>query len=56
MLKDIRSKVMRIANRLVGQGRTRVEAMVTAWKIIRYKSLRTKINGTSFDNRQNDAP
>lgn len=53
MLKDIRSKVMRIANRLVGQGRTRVDAMVTAWKIIRYKSLRTKINGTSFDNRQN---
>lgn len=53
MLKDIRSKVMRIANRLVGQGRTRVDAMVTAWKIIRYKSLRIKINGTSFDNRQN---
>lgn len=53
MLKDIRRKVMQIANRLVGQGRIRRNAMLTAWKIIRYKALRTKINGTSFDNRQN---
>lgn len=53
MLKDIRRKVMQIANRLVGQGRARAEAMVTAWKIMRYRALRAKINGTSFDNRQN---
>lgn len=53
MLKDIRRKVMQIANRLVGQGQIRRNAMLTAWKIIRYKALRTKINGTSFDNRQN---
>ncbi len=53
MLKDIRRKVMQIANRLVGQGRARAAAMVTAWKIMRYKALRTKVNGTSFDNRQN---
>ncbi len=53
MLKDIRRKVMQIANRLVGQGQIRRNAMLTAWKIIRYKALRTKVNGTSFDNRQN---
>lgn len=53
MLKDIRRKVMQIANRLVGQGRARAEAMLTAWKIMRYRALRTKVNGTSFDNRQN---
>lgn len=53
MLKDIRRKVMQIANRLVGKGYIRRNAMLTAWKIIRYKALRTKVNGTSFDNRQN---
>ena len=44
---------MQIANRLVGQGKARTEAMLTAWKIIRYRALRIKVNGTSFDNRQN---
>lgn len=53
MLKDIRSKVMQIANRLVGQGYIRRNAMETAWKLIRYRALRTRINGTTFDNRQN---
>ena len=53
MLKDIRRKVIQIANRLVRQGQIRRNAMLTAWKIIRYKALRIKINGTSFDNRQN---
>ena len=53
MLKDIRRKVMQIANRLVGQGKARTEAMLIAWNIIRYKALKTKVQGTSFDNRQN---
>lgn len=53
MLKDIRRKVMQIANRLVGRGYIRANAMVTAWKLIRYRALRTKVSGTSFDNRQN---
>ncbi len=44
---------MQIANRLVGQGRARTEAMLIAWKIMRYRALRTKVSGTSFDNRQN---
>ena len=43
MLKDIRSKVMRIANRLVGQGYVRANAMITAWKLIRYRALKTKV-------------
>lgn len=53
MLRDIRRKVMQIANRLVGQGYARANAMATAWKLIRYRALKAKINGTSFDNRQN---
>lgn len=53
MLKDIRRKVMQIANRLVGRGYIRANAMATAWKLIRYRALRTKVSGTSFDNRQN---
>lgn len=53
MLKDIRKKVMQIANRLVGQGYIRASAMVTAWKLVRYRALKAKVNGTSFDNRQN---
>ncbi len=43
MSKDIRRKVMQIANRLVGQGRARAEAMLTAWKLIRYRALKTGI-------------
>lgn len=52
MLKDIRSKVMQMANRLVGQGYIRKNAMSTAWKLIRYRALKARISGTSFDNRQ----
>lgn len=53
MLKDIRRKVMQIANRLVGQGYIRANAMATAWKLVRYRALKAKVSGTSFDNRQN---
>lgn len=53
MLKYIRRKVMQIANRLVGQGYIRANAMATAWKLIRCRALRTKVSGTSFDNRHN---
>ena len=44
---------MQIANRLVGQGYIRANAMATAWKLIRCRALRTKVSGTSFDNPQN---
>ena len=39
MLKDIRRKVMQIANRLVGQGQIRRNAMLTAWKNYSLQSI-----------------
>lgn len=53
MLKDFRKKVMQIANRLVGQGYIRANAMQTAWRLIKAHEVSTKVVGTSFDNRQN---
>ncbi len=53
MLKDFRRKVMQIANRLVGQGYIRANAMQTAWRLIKAHAVSTKVVGTSFDNRQN---
>ena len=53
MLKDFRRKVMQIANRLVGRGYIRANAMQTAWKLIKSHAVSTKVAGTSFDNRQN---
>lgn len=53
MLKDFRRKVMQIANRLVGQGYVRANAMQTAWRLIKAHAVSTKVVGTSFDNRQN---
>lgn len=52
MLKEIRSKVMHIANRLVKQGYIRARAMSTAWKLIKTHNISTRVAGTSFDNRQ----
>lgn len=53
MLKEIRKKVMQIANRLVKRGQVRACAMETAWKLVKAHSLSTRVVGTSFDNRQN---
>lgn len=53
MLKGFRRKVMQIANRLVGQGYIRANAMKTAWTLIKAHAVSTKVVGTSFDNRQN---
>lgn len=52
MLKDIRKKVMQIANRLVKLGYIRACAMATAWKLVKTHALSTRVVGTSFDNRQ----
>lgn len=35
------------------QGYIRANAMATAWKLVRYRALKAKVSGTSFDNRQN---
>lgn len=53
MMKDFRRKLMQIANRLVGRGYIRSCAMATAWKLIRCRSVSTRVTGTSFDGRQN---
>ncbi|MBR4100473.1 MAG: HIRAN domain-containing protein [Oscillospiraceae bacterium] len=53
MMKDIRRKVCQIANRLVKRGYIRACAMATAWKLIRCRSVSTRVTGTSFDGRQN---
>lgn len=53
MLKGFRRKVMQIANRLVGQGYIRANAMQTAWRLIKAHAVSTKVAGTSFDNRPN---
>lgn len=53
MTKDFRRKLMQIANRLVGRGYIRSCAMATAWKLIRCRSVTTRVTGTSFDGRQN---
>lgn len=52
MLKEIKSRVTHIANRLVKQSYIRARAMSTAWKLIKTHNLSTRVAGTSFDNRQ----
>lgn len=32
-------------------GYIRANAMATAWKLVRYRALKAKVSGTSFDNR-----
>lgn len=54
MLKEIRKKVMQIANRLhYKSGLDRSTALVKAWRLIRTHAVSTRVAGTSFDNRQN---
>lgn len=52
MTRTKHSKVMTIANNLVKQGYSRSMAMVKAWIIIKLKSLRVPVVGTTFGNRQ----
>lgn len=53
MLKEMRSRVMQIANRLVKLGQVRACAMETAWKLVKSRALSARVSGTTFDNRQN---
>lgn len=48
----IRSKVMMIANKLVGKGYSRSVAMLKAWIIAKAERLSVRITGTSFNSRQ----
>lgn len=54
MLKEIRKKVMQIANRLhYKSGIDRSTALAKAWRLIKTHAVSTRVVGTSFDNRQN---
>lgn len=54
MLKEIRKKVMQIANRLhYKSGLDRSTALAKAWRLIKTHTVSTRVVGTSFDNRQN---
>lgn len=50
---ELKKEVNRYVKGHQEQGYVRANAMITAWKLIRYRALKTKVNGTSFDNRQN---
>ena len=51
-MNKIKSKVMTIANKLVGKGYSRSVAMVKAWVLAKTQSLTTKVAGVTFDGRQ----
>lgn len=54
MLKEIRKKVMQIANRLhYKSGLDKSMALAKAWRLIKTHAVSTRVVGTSFDNRQN---
>lgn len=53
MTRNAKSRVMTIANRLVGKGYSRRVAMFKAWILAKAENLSTRIAGTSFGSRQN---
>ena len=48
----MKSKVLTLANKLVGQGWNRKMAMIKAWVIIKTGQLESKVAGISLPNRQ----
>ena len=48
----MKSKVLTLANKLVGQGWNRSMAMIKAWVIIKTGQLESKVAGISLPNRQ----
>lgn len=53
MTRNSKSRVMTIANKLVGKGYSRRLAMVKAWIIAKAERLSVRVAGTSFGERQN---
>ncbi len=51
----MKSKVMALANRLVGQGWSRTMAMVKAWATIKLGQIESKVAGISLPDRQKAA-
>jgi hypothetical protein len=52
MKRNSKSRVMTIANKLVGKGYSRSVAMVKAWIIAKAERLSVRVTGTTFNNRQ----
>ncbi|MGN0594830.1 MAG: HIRAN domain-containing protein [Hominimerdicola sp.] len=52
MTRNAKSRVMTIANKLVGKGYSRCLAMVKAWIIAKAERLSVRVAGTSFNHRQ----
>lgn len=52
MTKTTKSRLMTIANKLVGKGYNRRTAMLKAWVIAKAERLSVRIAGTSFNRRQ----
>lgn len=50
--KQMKSKVMTIANNLVKQGMTRRAAMIQAWITVKLRSIVTRAAGVTYGNRQ----
>ena len=48
MTRNAKSRVMTIANKLVGKGYSRRLAMVKAWIIAKAERLSVRVAGTSF--------
>ena len=51
-MKQMHSKVMTIANRLVAQGCSRANAMAKAWMLVKMPLVESKVAGVTFGNRQ----
>ena len=51
-MKNIKSKVMTIANALVKQGISRSAAMVRAWITVKLRAIHTKAVGVTYGRRQ----
>ena len=51
-MNTIKSKVMTIANKLVGKGYNRLMAMIKAWILAKAQGLNIRVSGVTFDDRQ----
>ena len=52
MTRNAKSRVMTIANKLVGKGFSRKVAMLKAWILAKAERLSVRVAGVTFNNRQ----
>ncbi|MFT3951161.1 MAG: HIRAN domain-containing protein [Oscillospiraceae bacterium] len=51
-MNSMKSKVLTMANKLVGKGYTRSKAMLKAWVLAKAQTVSTKVDGVTFEDRQ----